>query len=687
MLSCTGRLCKTGGHHLHRQIGVSFQKDRTDQTAVVGATVEAESARGNVQEAFRHLKGWYRAATEMQAKPCYHTMERQMLEWVDLYARRESPGNPLPINVTPVVIDEDVPMDGEIQHVASKLTNGRAAGASGIRAEHVKEWLHGVRWEEDPEGHGINGAGDNWHLLVQLVQAAWAHGTIPCQLLWIIVLLILKDGRDYRGVGLLKPVWKCIERVIDHRLEAIDLHDSLHGCRNNCRTGTAIIEAKLAQQFSYLELKPFYGIFLDLWKAFDAMDWERCIMVLEGYGAGPRMIRLICGFWRDAIMVCRAAGNYGTAFKAGRGVTQGGPLSVRLFNIMVNAVVREWIQQLRVDGDYKEREFAEYMATFFAIFYIDDAYLASWVAEFLQYVLTHLVHLFEHIGLQKNTTKTQTMICTPGRIRTQLSMESYCRMQQGQVSVSEWNSCNVECRQCGKVLKASSLGRHLADVHDIYQQAVVAKELLEDRPPVLYRVRAELHTRALQCPYPECTGRLQDGWMMRQHFRNVHPIALVEVPKEGRFDRCKRCGMQVHPLYPRHQLSKQCQVGVERRRQREAAVTAALALCQQFTIQGNVLERVEVYKYLGLMMAQDDDDTQAVRAQLRKAHATWAWVGNVLRGKNTPPTVAAKFYLAIVQAILLYGSETWVISPQAMARLEGFHIRAAWRMTQKHKPW
>jgi hypothetical protein len=118
----------------------------------------------------------------------------------------------------------------------------------------------------------------------------------------------------------------------------------------------------------------------------------------------------------------------------------------------------------------------------------------------------------------------------------------------------------------------------------------------------------------------------------------------------------------------------------------EAAVTAAWALHQQFTIHSNVLERVEVYKYLGWMMAQDDDDAQAIRAQLRKARATWARVGKVLRGENTSPTVAAKFYLAVVQAVLLYISETWVIFPQAMAQLEGFHIRAVWRMAQRHKP-
>jgi hypothetical protein len=79
-----------------------------------------------------------------------------------------------------------------------------------------------------------------------------------------------------------------------------------------------------------------------------------------------------------------------------------------------------------------------------------------------------------------------------------------------------------------------------------------------------------------------------------------------------------------NPLYPRHWLSKECQVGVEQQRQREAGVTSALTLRQQFTVCGHVLEPVEVYKYLGQMMAQDDNDTQALRAQLWKACATWA---------------------------------------------------------------
>jgi hypothetical protein len=277
------------------------------------------------------------------------------------------------------------------------------------------------------------------------------------------------------------------------------------------------------------------------------------------------------------------------------------------------------------------------------------------------------------------------MICTPGKIRTQLPADSYRRLRRGRVTAAEWNARDVECLKCGKTVKATSLRRHLADMHNVYQQTVVAEEMLICRPAKTYVV-SETSPAGLSCPFPGCGGFLKGGWMMRRHFRDVHPKDLVKVPKEGKFRRCWRCGMQVNPKFTGHQATKECQVGVERRQQREAAVTSALALRQQFSVHGEALERVEVYKYLGRLLAQDDDDIQAIRAQLRKARATWARVGQVLRAENVPPRVAAKFYKAVVQAVLLYGSETWVLSTAALASLEGFHIRAAYRMAVRHKP-
>jgi hypothetical protein len=144
--------------------------------------------------------------------------------------------------------------------------------------------------------------------------------------------------------------------------------------------------------------------------------------------------------------------------------------------------------------------------------------------------------------------------------------------------------------------------------------------------------------------------------------------------------------MQVDPRVPTNINTKECSVGTARRHQRDMAVRSALALRQQFTVHRDVLERVEVFRYLGRLLSQDDDDIQAVRSQLCKARGMWARVGQVLRRENAPPRVSSKFYKAIVPSVLLYGSEMWVLSPAALARLKGFHLRTAYRMAKKHVP-
>ena len=100
-------------------------------------------------------------------------------QWVGLYAQRQSPGNLLPINAVPVEINDAIPSDSKLRGVVGELTNGRAAGASSMHAEHVKAWLHDMRREEDPKSQGAVGTGDNWRLFARLVQAAWTHSIIP----------------------------------------------------------------------------------------------------------------------------------------------------------------------------------------------------------------------------------------------------------------------------------------------------------------------------------------------------------------------------------------------------------------------------------------------------------------------------------------------------------------------------
>ena len=53
--------------------------------------------------------------------------------------------------------------------------------------------------------------------------------------------------------------------------------------------------------------------------------------------------------------------------------------------------------------------------------------------------------------------------------------------------------------------------------------------------------------------------------------------------------------------------------------QHRAAVNSARSLDHEFSAYGETLERVEVFKYLGRLLAFDDNDVQAVRSNLKKA--------------------------------------------------------------------
>ncbi len=65
----------------------------------------------------------------------------------------------------------------------------------------------------------------------------------------------------------------------------------------------------------------------------------------------------------------------------------------------------------------------------------------------------------------------------------------------------------------------------------IYQQMVVAEELLEHQAGLSYRATT-LPTGKLACLFPGCVGEIKSSWKMRQHFWDKHPKDLVTMPKE-----------------------------------------------------------------------------------------------------------------------------------------------------------
>ena len=49
-------------------------------------------------------------------------------------------------------------------------------------------------------------------------------------------------------------------------------------------------------------------------------------------------------------------------------------------------------------------------------------------------------------------------------------------------------------------------------------------------------------------------------------------------------------------------------------------------------------------------------------------------MGKLLRREGAEPQVSAMFYRALVQTVLLFGAETWVLSEAVSRKLEGVHV-------------
>ena len=55
-----------------------------------------------------------------------------------------------------------------------------------------------------------------------------------------------------------------------------------------------------------------------------------------------------------------------------------------------------------------------------------------------------------------------------------------------------------------------------------------------------------------------------------------------------------------------------------------------------------------------------------------------------MKDEGTNAKTMAKFYITIVQAVLLYGADTWVTSKRNMTRLNSFHKPVVQYLTGKH---
>ena len=90
---------------------------------------------------------------------------------------------------------------------------------------------------------------------------------------------------------------------------------------------------------------------------------------------------------------------------------------------------------------------------------------------------------------------------------------------------------------------------------------------------------------------------------------------------------------------------------------------------------------VTSFIYLGRVILAADDDWTAVVRKLSRARAVWKRMTRSLSREGAAPRVSSFFLKAVVQAVLLFGSDTWVVTPRMGEALGGFQVQLAIRMT------
>ena len=318
-------------------------------------------------------------------------------------------------------------------------------------------------------------------------------------------------------------------------------------------------------------------------------------------------------------MVPKQAGYFGIPFKAERGVRQGDILSPMIFNLMVDAIVRHM----------------EHLGVVNIQFYADDGLIWGEDGAIVQAQLNIISQSFATIGLKMNARKTEFLVMT-GRLPTITISDRAFERRLGGGGPSHTDCANekITCPICGAVRVRRALARHQDSAAcqearaELARQNVVIPSLLDarlistplERPPETFELSTLVGGAHYLCPVVGCPFSTQKRWQLNNHFRQRHPRDTLlwddTVPHI-----CEICGFRAMSArgLSLHRNSATCKRLAARNtalEHREIQIQASEFI---LTVDGNHIQKVKEFKYLGRIVSENDDDKPAIRRNIKRA--------------------------------------------------------------------
>lgn len=96
---------------------------------------------------------------------------------------------------------------------------------------------------------------------------------------------------------------------------------------------------------------------------------------------------------------------------------------------------------------------------------------------------------------------------------------------------------------------------------------------------------------------------------------------------------------------------------------------------QEITLEGNTIEEVKEFNYLGSIIAETDGVLKDVNNRTNKARAVFMSLNKTWRSNNLTLQTKIKVFNSMVKPVLLYGSESWTLTKAIEQKLQVFTNR------------
>ena len=148
--------------------------------------------------------------------------------------------------------------------------------------------------------------------MVSIMQLAFQEGRLPEAMTWTEMVLMSKEEGYFRGIGLVEVIWKVLTSITNNRLRySVTLYDALHEFRQGRGTGMATLKTNMVQHLAGVFKDPLFQVFLDVRKACGLLYRKICMEVLNGYGLGPKLRRLLQWVLEEQAVVPKTGRYYG----------------------------------------------------------------------------------------------------------------------------------------------------------------------------------------------------------------------------------------------------------------------------------------------------------------------------------------------------------------------------------------